>query len=66
MLIWTQSEYFASVLASDRVLGRGAFKNKNNIFKDHFVHNITITRDHTERTISAKYPAQMKKPSHIK
>jgi hypothetical protein len=59
-------EYFASVLVSDRVLSRGAFKNRNIVFKDHFVHNITIIRDYIERIISAKYPAQMKKPSHIK
>jgi hypothetical protein len=55
------TEYFSSVLASDGNLNRGALKNGNLLFKNHFIHNITIVRDYTKRTISAKCRAQMKK-----
>ena len=55
------TEYFSSVLASDGNLDRGALKNGNLLFKDHFVYNITITRDYEKRTISARCRAQMKK-----
>ncbi len=55
------TEYFSSVLATDGNLNRGALKNGNLLFKDHFVHTITIVRDYTKRTISAKCRAQMKK-----
>ncbi|CAF4847063.1 unnamed protein product [Rotaria sp. Silwood2] len=55
------TEYFTSVLASDGNLDRGALKNGSRLFKDHFIHNINITRDYVKRTISAKCRAQMKK-----
>ncbi len=55
------TEYFSSVLASDGNLNRGALKNGNLLFKDHFVNTITIVRHYTKRTISAKCRAQMKK-----
>ncbi|CAF1654234.1 unnamed protein product, partial [Adineta ricciae] len=55
------TEYFSSVLASDGNLNRGALKNGNLLFNDHFIHNITIVRDYAKRTISAKCRAQMKK-----
>ena len=55
------TEYFSSVLASDGNLNRGALKNGNLLFKNHFVHNITIDRDYTKRIVSAKCRAQMKK-----
>ena len=55
------TEYFSSVLASDGNLDRGALKNGSLLFKDHFLQNITIAREFTKRTISAKCRAQMKK-----
>jgi hypothetical protein len=55
------TEYFSSVLASDGNLDRGALKNGNILFNDHFIHAITITRHYIKRTISAKCRAQMKK-----
>jgi hypothetical protein len=55
------TEYFSSVLASDGNLDRGALRNGNLLFKDHFIHNITIVRQYVKRIISAKCRAQMKK-----
>ena len=55
------TEYFSSVLASDGNHGRGALKNENLLFKDHFVHSISIYKQYTKRMISAKCRAQMKK-----
>jgi hypothetical protein len=55
------TDYFSSVLASDGNRDRGALKNGNLLFKDHFVHSITICKQYTKRTISAKCRAQMKK-----
>jgi len=55
------TDYFSTVLASDGNLDRGALKNGNLLFKDHFIYNITITRDYIKRKISAKCRAQMKK-----
>ncbi|CAF4098309.1 unnamed protein product [Rotaria sp. Silwood2] len=55
------TDYFSQVLASDGNLDRGALKNGNLLFKDHFVFNISITRDYIKRKISAKCRAQMKK-----
>jgi hypothetical protein len=55
------SEYFCSVLASDGSHNRGALKNGNLLFKDHFVHSINIYKQYTKRTVSAKCRAQMKK-----
>jgi hypothetical protein len=54
-------EYFSSVLASDGALNRGALKNGNLLFKDHFIHNITVARQYVKRIIIAKCRAQMKK-----
>ena len=55
------TEYFSSVLATDGNLDRGALKNGNLLFKDHYVHSINIYKQYTKRTISAKCRAQMKK-----
>lgn len=55
------TEYFCSVLASDGNHDRGALKNGNLLFKDHFVHSINIYKQYTKRTISGKCRAQMKK-----
>ncbi|CAF1499954.1 unnamed protein product [Rotaria sordida] len=55
------TEYFSSVLASDGNLGRGALRHGSLLFKNHFVHNITITRDYIKRSISAQCRAEMKK-----
>lgn len=55
------TDYFSTVLASDGSLDRGALKNGNLLFKDHFIYNISITRDYIKRNISAKCRAQMKK-----
>ncbi|CAF5105755.1 unnamed protein product [Rotaria magnacalcarata] len=55
------TDYFSTALASDGNLDRGALKNGNRLFKDHFVFNISITRDYMKRKISAKCRAQMKK-----
>lgn len=55
------TDYFSTTLASDGNLDRGALKNGNLLFKDHFVFNISITRDYIKRKISAKCRAQMKK-----
>jgi hypothetical protein len=55
------TEYFSSVLASDGNLDRGALKNGNLLFKDHFIHNITVARQYIKRIILAKCRAQMKK-----
>ena len=55
------TDYFSSVLASDGKHDRGALKNGNLLFKDHFVHSITICKQYTKRTVSAKCRAQMKK-----
>ena len=55
------TDYFSSVLASDGSHDRGALKNGSLLFKDHFVHSITIWKQYTKRTISAKCRAQMKK-----
>lgn len=54
-------EYFTSVLASDGNLSRGALRNGNLLFADHFVHNISVARCYTKRTIAPKCRAQMKK-----
>jgi hypothetical protein len=55
------TEYFSSVLASDGSLNRGALKNGNLLFKDHYIHSITVARQYVRRTILAKCRAQMKK-----
>ncbi|CAF1977923.1 unnamed protein product [Rotaria magnacalcarata] len=55
------TDYFSTALASDGNLDRRALKNGNRLFKDHFVFNISITRDYMKRKISAKCRAQMKK-----
>ncbi|CAF1531677.1 unnamed protein product [Didymodactylos carnosus] len=55
------TEYFCSVLASDGSLDRGALRNGNILFKNHFVHSIYISRRYIEITITAKCRAQMKK-----
>ncbi|CAF3438753.1 unnamed protein product [Rotaria sp. Silwood2] len=55
------TEYFSSVLATDGNLDRGALKNGNLLFKDHFIHSINIYKHYAKRTISAKCRAQMKK-----
>ncbi|CAF2159589.1 unnamed protein product [Rotaria magnacalcarata] len=55
------TEYFSSVLASDGNLDRGALKNGNLLFKDHFIQNINVARQYVKRTIIAKCRAQMKK-----
>ncbi|CAF1434443.1 unnamed protein product [Rotaria magnacalcarata] len=55
------TEYFSSVLASDGNLDRGALKNGNLLFKDHFIQNINVARQYVKRTILAKCRAQMKK-----
>jgi hypothetical protein len=36
-------------------------KNGNLLFKDHFIHNITVARQYVKRIILAKCRAQMKK-----
>ncbi|CAF3376986.1 unnamed protein product [Rotaria socialis] len=54
-------EYFSSVLASDGKLDRGALRNGNLLFKDHFLQNIAVSRRFIELTITAKCRAQMKK-----
>ncbi|CAF3428204.1 unnamed protein product [Rotaria socialis] len=55
------TEYFCSVLASDGSLDRGALRNGNLLFKNHFVHAIAISRRFIEITVTAKCRAQMKK-----
>ncbi|CAF1529497.1 unnamed protein product [Adineta steineri] len=55
------TEYFCSVLASDGSHNRGALKDGNLLFRDHYVHSINIYKQYTKRTISAKCRAQMKK-----
>jgi hypothetical protein len=55
------TEYFCSVLASDGSLDRGALRNGNLLFKNHFVHTIAISRRFIEITVTAKCRAQMKK-----
>ena len=55
------TEYFSSVLAADRNLDRGTLENDNLLFKDHFVHTITIVRHYIKKTISAKCRAEKKK-----
>lgn len=55
------TEYFCSVLASDGSFDRGALRNGNLLFKNHFVHNITVSRRFIEITVVAKCRAQMKK-----
>ncbi|CAF4519710.1 unnamed protein product, partial [Rotaria magnacalcarata] len=54
------TDYFSTVLATNGNLDRGALKNGNLLFKDHYIYNITITRDYIKRKISAKCRAQMK------
>ncbi|CAF1570217.1 unnamed protein product [Adineta steineri] len=55
------TEYFCSVLASDGRSNREALRNGNLLFRNHFVHSITISRRYIEITITAKCRAQMKK-----
>ncbi|CAF1538171.1 unnamed protein product [Adineta ricciae] len=55
------TEYFCSVLASDGRSDRGALRNGNLLFKNHFVHSIAVSRRFIEVTIIAKCRAQMKK-----
>ena len=55
------TEYFCSVLASDGRSDRGALRNGNLLFKNHFVHSIGVSRRFIEITITAKCRAQMKK-----
>ena len=55
------TEYFSSVLATDGKLDRGALKNGNLLFNDHFVHSLSVLKQCTKRTIVAKCRAQMKK-----
>ncbi|CAF2776079.1 unnamed protein product [Rotaria sp. Silwood2] len=59
------TDYFSTVLASNGNLDRGALKNGNLLFNDHFIYNITIARDYIKRKKSAKCRAQMKKPADI-
>ncbi|CAF3413049.1 unnamed protein product [Rotaria sp. Silwood2] len=53
------TEYFTSVLASDGNLDRGALKNGSRLFKDHFIHNINITRDYLHMIININRPADI-------
>lgn len=55
------TEYFCSVLACDGKLDRGALRNGNLLFKDHFLQDIAVHRRFIELTIIAKCRAQMKK-----
>jgi hypothetical protein len=55
------TEYFSAVLATDGNINRGALKNGNLLFKEHFIHSINVYKQYVKRTISAKCRAQMKK-----
>ena len=55
------TEYFSAVLATDGNIDRGALRNGNILFKEHFIHSINIYKYYIKRTISAKCRAQMKK-----
>ncbi|CAF1507280.1 unnamed protein product [Adineta ricciae] len=45
------TEYFSLALASDGNLDRGALRNGNGLFKDHYIHNINIIRPRSTNPI---------------